>query len=766
MTSLPIFLRPAVKFVEIDLTQRIQVILSTIGAIVGEFERGPMDPTYITGNMEYFTTRYGRIANPRVSFAHDTATAFGTESTNMLIKRVVNAAKYSGASVLFDADRKRIITQRFPVGTADGYSTRGASVIHLLSFAGNLITANSFSMDVTDGSTVETIGPIVFSTSHNQTLTNIAAAIQSAINSFSDAADGTATVYVETSSANADRRVIIIRQPSDVALTFLTPAITLGATQTTASIKDNAELFDVYAENPGAWSKDNYGFKVINFDPGTRERFLLTVTQAFVTSNSFTVNVNGTPLTPVVFATNSDTTLANIAAALEALPEIASATVVSVPGAVDNDRSIQIIAQKPGADILTFTSPVITGGASQGVVSITRTLRGVAPDHTFDLEVFNRTNVNVPVEQFRVSLRSQVSGLGAQQKIDYVVNKGSTKAINIRVAPVPGTEATSFTLYDATTGDAPTAPTGITWLDGGDDGVAATTATIRQGWDAIKDRVTYPFNVMLNAGYTQVAVQQHMVALAETRSDSIAVLDMPADKQDLSSARGYRLEDINIDSSYGAIYTPDVLIADINTGEERYIPPSGPVGATYARSDRLTQSMGAPAGLNRGHVRLALGLRHKYEEGDQELLMPIGVNFIIDKKGNGPVVMAEETLQMKQSILRNVHARRILNFIKTGLTDGLEYTLFDPNNQATRIRAVQLGDTILLPFKKGGGLYDYRIKCDGDNNTPDVVDADILAYDVYLKIVRVIKGIYVRGILTRTGVAFEEVIDEMNLTAA
>ena len=759
MTSLPIFLRPAVKINEIDLTQRVQVILSTICSVVGEFERGPLDPTYITGNLEYFTSRYGLIANPKLSFAHDTVTAAGTQTTNILVKRVVNGARYSGATVLHDKDRKRILIDPYTVGRTTGY-TGGASEVSLLSFIGDLITANSFTVTVSDGTTSTVVGPIVYSTSNNQTLTNIAAALQTAINSFSTLANGSVKVYSEVTGNN---RLIIIRHPTDASLSFTTPTVTLGATQTAVSLKTDGELFDVPAENPGKWSDNTYGIKLTNFDVGVRERFLFTMTQALVASNSFSVTINGTTVGPVVYATSSDSTLAAIAAAIAAHPDVGSATVQTVPGATDNDRSIVIVAKKPGPDKLVFTSPLITLGASQGVVTIDRTLTGVDVDNTFDLEVFSRANVNIPIEQFRVSLRTQSSSLGVPQNIAYVVNKASNKSVNIRIAQATGTDSTSFSLYDATTGDIATAPSTITWLRGGTDGTAATSADIRNGWTSIRDRTIYPFNVMLNAGYTAVSVQQHMVSLAEKRSDSIAVLDAPSDKQDLMSLRTHRLETLNIDSSFGAMYTPDVLIEDINTGEERYIPPSGPVGATYAYSDRLTNSMGAPAGLNRGQVKFALGLRYNYEEGDQELLMPIGINFIIDKKGNGPVVFAEETLQVKKTILSNVHARRILNFIKTGLTDGLEYMLFDPNNPQTRIRAVQLGDTICFPFKKGGGLYDYRIKCDDENNTPDVINTNILAYDTFLKISRVIKGVYVRAVLTRTGVAFEEVIDELNL---
>lgn len=759
MTSLPIFLRASVKITEIDLTQRIRVIMSTIGSVVGEFERGPIEPRYVSGAIENFTRYYGLVANPRLSFAHDTVTSFMTQSSNILIKRAVNAARYSGGTLLFDRERKRIVYSPFTVGPLEGYEERGSSSMVLLSFDAPFSTGHIFNMNITDGATVTAVGPVNYATSNNQTLTNIAAAIQSTMNTFSTKADGVAYVFTETSSVGANNVMIVIRTPSDATLSFTGATVTGGALPPTATLHEDAELGDVYSENPGAWSANTYGFRLTNFDVGVRERHRLTMTQALVTDNKFNMNINGTPITEVTFDTSSDETLADIAAAIEASPDVFSATVETMPGSVNNDRSITIIAQRPGPGQLVFTSPTITGGSSQGIVTVTRTLNGILPDHTFDLEVFNRDNVNIPVEQFRVSFRNQISPLGAAQNVEYVVNRSSNPAINIRFAQSPESKVPDFSLYDTVTGDLPSVSSTINWLQGGDDGVAATTADIRQAWDTVADRITYPFNLMLNAGYTSIAVQQHMTALAEKRSDSLAILDAPSDKQSLLSLRAYRLNDVNIDSSYAAMYTPDVLIEDINTAERRFIPPSGPVGATFAYSDRLTNALGAPAGLNRGKVRLALGLRVQYSEGDQELLTPIGVNYILDKKGNGPVVFAEETMQYRPTILSSVHARRILNFIKTGLVDGLEYTLFEPNTEQTRFQAVQLGETILRPLKKGGGLYDYRIKCDDENNDAEVIDSDQLAYDVYLKIVRVIKGIYVRAILTRTGASFDEQID-------
>ena len=446
-----------------------------------------------------------------------------------------------------------------------------------------------------------------------------------------------------------------------------------------------------------------------------------------------------------------------LADAIAALPIVDDASVQTVPGGTANDRTILVIAKQPGPGSLTITTPVVSGGSTQTAASVITKRAGIAYDNSFTLEVFNNSNTNKYTDAFRVALKPQLDSRGFQQGIESVVNQSSTKSSNIRVLVPTGS---TNTLYND--GSPITVPSTIAWMAGGANGVKATSGDIRQAWRTLDDRTQHPFSVMLNAGYTSVTVQKEMATIAEERSDCIAILDAPSDKQEAQTLREYRLNELDLSTSYAAMYTPDVEIEDIKTGERRYIPPSGPVGATYAYSDRLTNFIGAPAGLNRGAVRMAVGLRHKYTKPQTELIYPVGINFIEDRPGIGPVVFAEETLQMKKSVLSSVHARRILNIIKTGLVDGLDYTLFEPHTDATRFNAIQLGKTILEPMtdeEGNGGLYYYRIKCDDDNNPPEVIDADQMAYDVYLEITRVIKGILIRGILSRTGQArFEETV--------
>ena len=748
MTGLPIFLRPSVKITTLDLTQRVTLIESTTGAIVGAFERGPVKPTYQSGLDEDFRRLYGSVANPTIGFAHDTSTSFMTQSKHLLVNRVTKDAKYSKISVLKDAVNNSLVFVDGP-GTSGNYEEEGLESHILLTVDADLLTANVISLDITDGQTVET-ATVTYASSHTSTWNSFSSAIQVTLNSFG--LGSTATVL--------NSHTILIRISKTMSLEFSDFEVTLGASQATTDVVENAHLFDVFAENPGAWA-NNYGITIDNIDPGIRQRFRLTIAGPLVGGNVISVNVNGTPVSST-YSTDSDTTLAAFAALLDSNPNIESAEVEEVPGASNNDRSILIIAKKPGANTVSFTDLAVTNGATQVASVVTSVMAGVDPDHSFRLRVFERSNLNIPVETFTVSLKRQLDSMGYQQNMEHVVNRASTRSLNIRVLQTP--ESFTDSLYDID-GTIVIVPSTVSYLRNGDDGLSVTSAEIRQGWLDIEDRVQYPVDVLLNAGYTAISVQKEMVALAERRSDCIAILDAPSDRQHPQDLRDYRMFELDIDSTYGAMYTPDVEIEDINTAERRYIPPSGPIGATYAYSDRLTQNIGAPAGLNRGKVTLAVGLRHIYTDPQEELLFPVGINVIKDRPKIGPVVMGEETLQSKKTVLSSVHARRILNRIKVGISDALDYQLFEPNTEWTRIQATELGHTLLRPMTRGdgmGGLYDYRIVCDARNNTPDVIDAEQLAYDIYLKITQVIKGIHVRAILTRTGVGFDEIISQVN----
>lgn len=56
------------------------------------------------------------------------------------------------------------------------------------------------------------------------------------------------------------------------------------------------------------------------------------------------------------------------------------------------------------------------------------------------------------------------------------------------------------------------------------------------------------------------------------------------------------------------------------------------------------------------------------------------------------------------------------------------------------------------------GIYDYLIICDERNNTADVIDANTLVVDIYLKPTRAAEFILANFYATRTGVSFQEIV--------
>jgi phage tail sheath protein FI len=76
----------------------------------------------------------------------------------------------------------------------------------------------------------------------------------------------------------------------------------------------------------------------------------------------------------------------------------------------------------------------------------------------------------------------------------------------------------------------------------------------------------------------------------------------------------------------------------------------------------------------------------------------------------------------------------------------------------TRTRVVNTLTPIFENVKNTEGLYDYLIICDERNNTPDIIDANELRVDIYLKPARAAEFILVNFYATKTGTDFNELV--------
>jgi len=577
--------------------------------------------------------------------------------------------------------------------------------------------------------------------------------------------DATNTVDI-TTTVNAeghgvfDDRVILIDYPENVEALAIsgsiesTPAVTPAKTITS---DNSAKLMDVFAENPGEWASsksEGLGIKITNKNEGICQRTRLTINQAIAADNVFTCQIslgeNAWTTNPIAFNTSSDNTLKLIADEIkrvmdENLGTTGSATVEEVTGGTENDRSILVITPKSN-QYITINDAIFTGGQTQPIVVVSEIIPNTPSNETFDFNLYTKEDLKNPKEDWKATVTPRLDSNGNQLLLSSNVNEGVNASKNIRIV-LHNIDFDKIQDMDA-----------IAWLGGGDDGYMPTTSQFLAGWDQFADPEKITVRLLINAGYTNVSIQQKMASIAMKRRDCFAILDMPSDKQNPQDAYNYRQYELNVNTSYAAIYSPDVLVFDSVSGENIYVAPSGFVAAQICYTVNNSYIWFAAAGLNRGILDSALGVRVVYNEGDRDLLEPVQVNPILDKKANGIAIFGEYTLQVADGPLKDVHVRLLCNNIYISLTDAMQYKLFEPNDEYIRSVMVKEITAYLTPIKEKRGLRDFVVFSDITREPAAEVDAGVGYVKILIKPVSSLKFIMLENYILGSGVEFNEVI--------
>lgn len=198
--------------------------------------------------------------------------------------------------------------------------------------------------------------------------------------------------------------------------------------------------------------------------------------------------------------------------------------------------------------------------------------------------------------------------------------------------------------------------------------------------------------------------------------------------------------------TYGALYAPWIQVANLldTTGNNPrlWIPPTGHILGTYARITDARGVWKAPAG-DEAQLRNALAVEFGMTDIDHtDLVKNGGVNGIRAIPGAGIIVDASRTLSTDSRWLF-VNVRRLFNFIKSSLRDGLQFVPQEPHDEALR-RQVRFN--VITPFLLGlwrQGAFGsdapedvFTVKCDAENNPPAQVNLGHFTVEVYFYPVR------------------------------
>ncbi|MCI8689040.1 MAG: phage tail sheath family protein [Oscillibacter sp.] len=173
-------------------------------------------------------------------------------------------------------------------------------------------------------------------------------------------------------------------------------------------------------------------------------------------------------------------------------------------------------------------------------------------------------------------------------------------------------------------------------------------------------------------GVTIPEVIVSLTAHCENQQNRFAILDIPAGKVKVNDLLEYRGI---VDSTYAAMYHPWIQIFDPVTRKPGFVPPSGAVAGVYSRTDVTRGVHKAPA----NEAVQCTGLSVGYNNGEQDILNPAGVNLIRALPGQGIRVWGARTASSNASF-KYVNVRRLFIYVEQSIKAATNWVVFEPNN--------------------------------------------------------------------------------------
>jgi hypothetical protein len=302
-----------------------------------------------------------------------------------------------------------------------------------------------------------------------------------------------------------------------------------------------------------------------------------------------------------------------------------------------------------------------------------------------------------------------------------------------------------------------------------------TYHTLRRAIDTVADPEVIQTNMITIPGITNENITKYLLETCEARADALAIIDVKSGFQprhesnsDIADRRG-NLQSVldnmkarNLNNSYGAAYYPWVRIRDDLGGTTIEVPPSVVALGVMATTERAEAVWFAPAGFQRGGLSHGagglpvVGVETKLTSRNRDDLYDVNINPIASFPAEGIVVFGQKTLQATRSALDRINVRRLLIFVKRGISRIASTTLFQPNVQATWNSFKSRADNFLADVKVRFGVDAFRVILDDTTTTADLIDRNIMYAKIFIKPTRAIEFIAIDFIITRSGASFED----------
>jgi hypothetical protein len=302
--------------------------------------------------------------------------------------------------------------------------------------------------------------------------------------------------------------------------------------------------------------------------------------------------------------------------------------------------------------------------------------------------------------------------------------------------------------------------------------------------NALTDREVITFRYVVDSfeGGIEPASKLRLTKLAKNRQSAFAICNMPSVKQfrdsnnplfknpllpgtpfdaryiaeggnlSLNPTNVFSLPGIADGANYSAFYGPYLVLRE--AGRNLNVPPAAYVSNLFIDKYTLALPYSIVAGPRRGVVTGAglVGVEYNFDRTDLDSIEPFGYNAILNKRGFGLVINANQTAQQTiKSALSQIHVRELLIYVQDGIEAILKNYRWEFNTAQNRLEIKTLADNFMTQILSDGGVYDFQNIMDTTNNTPEIIDSNIGILDTYLEPVRGMGILVHRTTILKTG---------------
>ena len=369
-----------------------------------------------------------------------------------------------------------------------------------------------------------------------------------------------------------------------------------------------------------------------------------------------------------------------------------------------------------------YLSPVPTGATQGGntAFAFDGTVSVVGGTNAFGFELTGSLSSDMNKRQFTVGFQGGFDGIDPTVSIDLgtSISSGNSQGFNLSTSTAVGSVA-----------------------------YVKAIASVSNPDDFDINLVSVPGIVRRHHSY----VFDKAVDMCEAREDCFFIGDVVGAGDTISQAIE---QGSAIDSNYVGTYYPWVKTIDSRTNKLISVPPSVLMPGIYASNDAVAAEWFAPAGLNRGGIVGAISVLNRLTHAERDELYEGKINPIAQFPGEGIVAFGQKTLQDKASALDRINVRRLMIKVKKYIASTSRYLVFEQNTSTTRGKFLNTVNPYLEGIQQRQGLYAFRVVMDESNNTPDVIDRNILAGQIFLQPTKTAEFIVLDFNILPTGASF------------